>query len=305
MSAPVDTGRPLDQLDLIGVLRTFQAISAELGLDRLVVTLLTLLVQHAHAERGVLLLADGDELRVAAVAETRRGQVTVVPDPGRPLPEQVPSRIVEHVWATRRLVRGDPATLGALAAGDLYLRRHRPRAVLCIAIRREDRLMGVLYLEHRRNLGAFSPEYLDLLDVLCTQAAIALENATVHAQLLEVSRILDATFDRLPVGLILLGPDLRVRRASPLAVQVTGLPIRPGTPLVDLLDVLMPTDVGGNPFGREPGFSPVGTDTEPIVRDIPIISPSGRRRLLRISAIPLRDERCALVGVTLLVSDRP
>jgi len=162
--------------------------------------------------------------------------------------------------------------------------------------------MAVLYLEHRLLPASFTPEYLELLDVLCAQAAIALENATVHARLLEVNRILDATFDRLPVGLILLGPDLTVRRASPRAVEVTGLPIAPGTPLVELLDVLTPTDIGVDPYRQEPGFARVAAATEPIQRDIPIIAPNGERRLLRTSAIPLRDGHGVLVGVTLLVS---
>lgn len=300
---PAHPGRALDQLDLLSVVRAFQAISAELGLDRLVVTLLRLLVQHAHAERGALLLPDIGGLRIAAVAETDRGQVSVVPDPGAPLHEQVPIAVVDHVYRTRQTVRGEPGDLPVLATRDPYLRRHRPRALLCTAITRDDELIAVLYLEHRRSPASFTPDYLELLEVLCAQAAIALENAKVHAQLLEVNRILDATFDRLPAGLILLGPDLKVRRASPRALQVTGLPIRPGTPLVELFDVLTPMDAGATPYRQEPGFAAIGPHSEPIERDIPIIAPTGERRVLRTSAIPLRDERSVLVGVTLLVSE--
>jgi PAS domain-containing protein len=307
-AAPAHAGRALDQLDMLAIVRAFQAISAELGLDRLVVTLLELLVQHSHASRGALLLARPGEdagaggLRLAAVATLDRGQVTVVPEPAGPLGDHVPAALVDHVHAAREAVRGDTADLPASLTGDPYLRRHRPRTVLCTPIVRADQLMAVLYLEHRLLAASFTPEYLELLDVLCAQAAIALENATVHARLLEANRILDATFDRLPVGLILLGPDLTVRRASPRAVEVTGLPIAPGTPLVELLDVLTPTDAGADPYRYEPGSTRVATGTEPIQREIPIIAPNGERRLLRTSAIPLRDGNGVLVGVTLLVS---
>src|SRR5207249_2290814 len=139
-----------------------------------------------------------------------------------------------------------------------------PRALLCTPIRRGERLMAVLYLEHRHQPAWFGAEHLELLDVLCAQAAIALDNAVMHARLVEANQVLDAAFDRLPVGLILLGPDLTVRRASPRAVAVTGLPIHPGTPLVDLFDVLTPTDADGLPYRLDPGLARVREHTDPI-----------------------------------------
>ncbi|GEM_PF-5697014 len=301
-AAPAQSTRAVDELDLIAVIRTFQMISAELSLDRLVVTLLTLFVQSARAEYGALLVTGAaGGLRLAAVATPDRGQLSVVPDPAAPLAELVPVSIVKEVRRTRWPVRGALGELPAELAADPYLLRHQPRALLCAAVSRDDRLLAVLYLEHRRSPASFGLQYLQLLEVMCSQAAIALDNATVHARLLEANRILDAAFDQLPVALILLGPDLTVRRASPLAVEITGLPIRPGTPLVELFDVLTPTDASGLPWRVEPGFARVG-GAEPIHRDIAIISPNGQRRMLRTTAIPLRDEASVLVGVTLLVA---
>jgi hypothetical protein len=166
-------------------------------------------------------------------------------------------------------------------------------------------MVAVLYLEHRHLSGWFGPEHLDLLDVLGAQAAIALDNATMHASLVEANQILDATFDRLPIGLILLGPDLTVRRASPRAVEVTGLPIEPGTPLVDLFDVLTPTDADGLPYRLEPGFAATGDDVRPIYREISIVTPSGERHRIHTAAQPLRDSSSSLIGVTLWVSRLP
>jgi PAS domain-containing protein len=296
-SAPVRADHSLDQLDLLAVVRTFQAISAELGLDKLLVTLLSLLVRHARADHGALFLPDGRALRLAAVAHTEPGRVVVDPDPAGPAADHAAMTVVSRVHEGRRPVRGE------LPPGaDPYLVRHRPRSVLCQPILRGERLLGVLYLEHRAVTVPYAPEYLQLMEVLCAQAAIALDNATVHARLVEANRVLDATFDRLPLGLILLAPDLTVRRASPLAMQITGLPIEPGTPLVEYFDVLTPTDEIGHPYRFEPGFAPVGADAEPIHREIPIIAPDGERRRLRTSAIPLRDAQGVLVGVTLLVA---
>ncbi|MGC9669394.1 AAA family ATPase [Planosporangium sp. 12N6] len=299
-SRPAGTSRPFDQLDLLTVVRAFQSISSELHLDRLVRVLLELLVQHSPAERGYLLLAGPAGLELAAAAELDRQQILRSSVDG-PLGDRVPMRIVEHAGQHRRVLAGGSADLAAVAA-DPYLERVRPRSALCAPIVRRGDLLAVVYLEHRRLEAAFSTSYLELLDLLCTQAAIALENATVHARLVEANRILDATFDRMPVGLVLLGPDLTVRRASPQAVEIMGLPIAPGTPLVDFFDVLTPADLPGEPYRLEPGLAAVSTWTEPINREVVILNRSGERLRLSTSAIPLRDEAGTLVGVTFLVS---
>ncbi len=301
-AVPTRPHRTFDQLDLLAIVRAFQAIAGELSVDRLVVTLLTLLIEHAHAERGALLLPRGTGLRLAATAHAERGGITVVADPKRLSTEEIPETVVEHVLRRRLPLGGRPGELPRRLSGDRYLRERPPAALLCTPILRDGRLMAVLYLEHRHLSTWFGAEHLDLLDVLCAQAAIALDNADTHARLIEANQVLDAAFDRLPVGLILLGPDLTVRRASPRAVQVTGLPIHPGTPLVDLFDVLTPTDADGLPYRLEPGFAPVGEHSEPIHRDVLIILPDGARQRVRTSAIPLRGDGGELIGVTLLVS---
>ncbi|OLB80310.1 MAG: hypothetical protein AUI14_07210, partial [Actinobacteria bacterium 13_2_20CM_2_71_6] len=303
-AVPTRPHRAFDQLDLLGIVRAFQAIAGELSQDRLVVTLLSLLIEHTHAERGALLLPVPEDsgLRLAATARAERGGIVVVADPEGLATETVPDAVVEHVFRRRVPIGGRPDELPGRLSADRYLRHQAPAALLCTPILRDDRLMAVLYLEHRHLATWFGAEHLDLLDVLCAQAAIALDNASMHARLIEANQVLDATFDRLPVGLILLGPDLTVRRASPRAVQVTGLPIHPGTPLVDLFDVLTPTDADGLPYRLEPGFAPVGEDSAPIHRDVLIILPNGERQRVNTSAIPLRGEAGELIGVTLLVS---
>jgi PAS domain-containing protein len=301
-AVPSRPDRTFDQLDLLAMVRAFQAIAGELSPDRLVVTLLTLLVEHTHAERGALLLPSGLRLTVAATAQTARGRVSVTAEPD----ERLPWSVVEYVHRTRRPVGGAPDELPAELAEDPYLAEDPPRALLGTPILRDGRLMAVLYLEHRHLSGWFGAEHLDLLDVLGAQAAIALDNAHTHAELVQANQILDATFDRLPIGLILLGPDLTVRRASARAVEVTGLPIEPGTPLVDLFDVLTPTDSDGLPYRLEPGFARSGgADRRPIYREVWIVSPAGERLRVHTTAQPLRDNAGTLIGVTLWVSPLP
>jgi predicted ATPase len=62
-----------EQLDLLAVAKASQAISREILLPDLQRTLMRVVVEHAGARRGALLLAEGEVLEVRATAEVRGG----------------------------------------------------------------------------------------------------------------------------------------------------------------------------------------------------------------------------------------
>src|SRR5260370_8191840 len=82
-ASPIATiGAPVERLDVGTVLKAAQAVSGEIVLDKLIETLLRIAVEHAGAERGLLILFQGDEPQTAAEATTGRGQVEVtLPQP--------------------------------------------------------------------------------------------------------------------------------------------------------------------------------------------------------------------------------
>ena len=62
-------------------------------------------------------------------------------------------------------------------ASDPYLAGARPRSVLCLPIRREGRVVALLYLENELAPGVFTPDRLVALELIAAQVAISLENA--------------------------------------------------------------------------------------------------------------------------------
>ncbi|HSU64901.1 MAG TPA: hypothetical protein VLJ12_13660, partial [Burkholderiales bacterium] len=79
-TAPAPTGTiaaPLAHLDLATVLKVSQAVSGEIVLEKLIDTLLRTAIEQAGAERGLLILSRGDELSIAAEANTSGDTVTV------------------------------------------------------------------------------------------------------------------------------------------------------------------------------------------------------------------------------------
>ncbi len=73
------------------MLKASQAVSGEIVLGALIETLLRIAVEHAGAERGLLILFPGDEPQIAAEATTGRGQVEVTLRETAPSPAEFPN----------------------------------------------------------------------------------------------------------------------------------------------------------------------------------------------------------------------
>src|SRR5205823_5039278 len=87
--------------------------------------------------------------------------------------------VVQYVWRTRdSIVLSDAATEKRFA-DDEYIRRERPRSLLCLPILRQAEVVGLLYLENNALPGAFTPAHLTVLELVAAQAAISLENASL------------------------------------------------------------------------------------------------------------------------------
>ncbi|MCC6552383.1 MAG: AAA family ATPase [Polyangiaceae bacterium] len=169
-----------EQLDLLSVAKASQTISGEIVLDRLVRTLLAVVLEQGGAQRACLLLRQGGSFSIgaeAALAE-RGAEASIL----GPLPadfwRRVPSSLVHYVQRTgERVILSDAAADAGRFSGDEYLARRRPRSVLCMPILRQAEVVGLLYLENDLLAGAFTPDRLVALELLATQAAIALEKA--------------------------------------------------------------------------------------------------------------------------------
>jgi signal transduction histidine kinase len=69
-----------------------------------------------------------------------------------------------------------------LFATDSYMKIQQPKSLLCTPIQHQGKLVAILYLENRVTTDAFTRDCIELLNILCTQAAISLENARLYQQ---------------------------------------------------------------------------------------------------------------------------
>ncbi|HEY0789970.1 MAG TPA: AAA family ATPase [Chthoniobacterales bacterium] len=173
---------PSQRLDLGSVMKALQAVSGEIVLEKLIETLMVIAIEHAGAERGVMILPRRHEYRIEAEARTGRDRVEVHLQPRDMQRSEVPESLLRYVIRTQQSVILGDALVENLFSEDQYICRTGPRSVLCLPLVKQGKLMGVLYLENSLAPHVFTPARLAVLDLLASQAAISLENARLYAE---------------------------------------------------------------------------------------------------------------------------
>ncbi|HET6315596.1 MAG TPA: ATP-binding protein, partial [Chloroflexota bacterium] len=215
-------GAPIEHLELTTVLNVSQAVSGELVLDTLVETLLRTAIEHAGAERGLLIVPRGGDLSIQAEATTSGSAVRVhlceTPVSAAALPESV----VRYAARTHERVLLDDAAVQHPFATDAYLRAQPARSVLCVPLVKQGALVALLYLENTLAPHVFTPARLAVLQVLASEAAMALENSRLYRELQEreaqIRRLVDANI----IGITLWDRDGRIREASDAFLALVG-----------------------------------------------------------------------------------
>ncbi|WP_310418526.1 AAA family ATPase [Chamaesiphon sp. OTE_8_metabat_110] len=169
-------------LDLNTMLKASQAISEEIKLDRIITSLLEIVVANAGADKCILLLKTAADLNVVAKVELGQQPQLLAPISFRLSPELAIS-VIDRVQRSLEPILLSSADYATEYHGDLYLHQHQPKSVLCCPIVDRGRLIGVLYLENQLMLGAFTRDRLDILKVIVAQAAISIENARLYTEL--------------------------------------------------------------------------------------------------------------------------
>jgi GAF domain-containing protein len=140
-------------------------------------------IEHAGAERGLLILRRGVEQRIEAEATTS-GDTIIVRLLGAPVDEvAVPESIFHYVLRAQESVILDDASAQNQFSADIYIRRHHARSILCLHLINQAKLIGVLYLENNLAAHVFTPTRIAVLKLLASQAAISLENSRLYRDL--------------------------------------------------------------------------------------------------------------------------
>ncbi|WP_109483701.1 trifunctional serine/threonine-protein kinase/ATP-binding protein/sensor histidine kinase [Paraburkholderia sp. C35] len=227
-----DSGAPgasrLQELDVQAVLRISNALASNIVPARLVETLLRTALESAGADQGALVLLQRGVWRVPARAHVLGGAIVVSHEAAVFSSDTLPVSIVHAVARTQEKLVLDDVCDSPAYAQDGYVRRQRPRSVLCVPLMRYAMLVGVLYLENNLAANVFTSAKAALLEVVASQAAFALENARLYEELFEQNRQRAKAEDQLRNA---LGDLERASRLKAMGELVASIVHEVGQPL--------------------------------------------------------------------------
>jgi PAS domain S-box-containing protein len=204
------------------VLKAAQAVSGEIVLGELIKTLLRIAIEHAGAERGLLILFPGDEPQVAAQATTGRGQIEVTLRQTDVSSAELPESVLHTVIRTRQSVILDDASAHNPFPADQYIVRKHARSILCLPLVKQAGLIGALYLENNLASHVFTSSRISVLELLASQAAISLENARLYSDLQEREARIRRLIESNIIGIVIWNLQGRIIDANQAFLDMVG-----------------------------------------------------------------------------------
>ncbi|MBF8983220.1 PAS domain S-box protein [Lutibacter sp. B2] len=172
-------------IDMNAVLKTFQTISSEIELDKLVEKLLENAIEHLHAHKAFFIMESKGTLIIEG--EMSNHHLSVMQ--GIPLAscQNIAHSIINYVARTRENIILDDAFHEELFATDPYIVKNKSKSILCLPIIYGGNLKGIVYLENNLITSAFPRKHFDFFKLLASQTAISIENASMYKEIKELN----------------------------------------------------------------------------------------------------------------------
>ncbi|MDJ0674067.1 MAG: trifunctional serine/threonine-protein kinase/ATP-binding protein/sensor histidine kinase [Calothrix sp. MO_167.B42] len=174
-------------LDLTSAFKAVQAISKSIKLDELITNLTKIILENSGAEKSALILPQEDntwQVRVINLLNQGDKQVDEVQSHLMSEPidtcTHIPKQIINYVKNTWETVVINNCRTDISGLISEYMLKYKPKSVLCIPIINQGKLLAILYLENQITCRVFTPERLQVINVLSSQVTISLENAQLY-----------------------------------------------------------------------------------------------------------------------------
>lgn len=193
----------LNDFDFQTMLKATSAIASEIELDKLLQSLMQLLLQNTGAERVLLIQPDSNEnsleneikednnsiknWKIEAIAHIKNNTIQMNSYSNTNTPfisdNSFPPSVINFVGHSLKSVIMQNATLDPMFNRDPYITANKVKSVLAMPLLHRDKLVSILYLDNSNSIATFTKERLNICSIIATQAAISITNARLYQQL--------------------------------------------------------------------------------------------------------------------------
>jgi adenylate cyclase len=160
-----------------------RVLNSTLEFDKVLILVMDEVIDVVKAERGFLVLlnpaTNSLEFKIARDKQQRTIDLSEF---------QISRSTVDRVVRTREPVLTDDAQMDDALKGQESIMAFGIRSIMCVPLVVRDHCIGAVYVDSRINANMFSDKHRDLLLAFCHQAAIAIDNARLFADLSKALR---------------------------------------------------------------------------------------------------------------------
>ncbi len=163
-----------EKIQLANIIKTSQSISSILEIDSLLKVIIRETLKLTGAERGALIIWDKNlEIEYEIYQGVEQEEKI-----------KIPTDILNVIINTKKGV-----VLTKEISGKYDFKVENIKSMVCAPLITKDNLVGILYLDSQLLSNLFSYNDLELINVFTSQAAISIENARLHNEMIEKARI--------------------------------------------------------------------------------------------------------------------
>jgi predicted ATPase/signal transduction histidine kinase len=183
VNQPITTNSQVNALDFEAIIKSCQVLSSQIILGDLLQDLIKIVLEHAGAERAVLLCETDQQWSIALEGIIQQNTSCTLTQSSKPLAEALPESLLNYVIRTQECIVLSNALHEGRFGHDTYIKQYQCRSLLCMPLIHQGKIISLLYLENNLTNGAFTVDRLEVLKVLCSQAAISIEQAQLYNSL--------------------------------------------------------------------------------------------------------------------------
>ena len=168
-------------LDLDTILKANATLSQQVHLRGLIQTMLDLLIKNSGANKVTFLRKETNTWLVEADQENDVNFLTA------PIPLErytnIPQQAINYALRNKEVILRDNISQDTTFRKDAYIQQHQSKSVLILPIKKQAKLIALLYLENSLNTEVFHKKRVELVSAITTQLVISMENTLLYKNL--------------------------------------------------------------------------------------------------------------------------
>ncbi|MCP4141441.1 MAG: GAF domain-containing protein [Chloroflexi bacterium] len=285
--------------NMVALTNISQMVNSSLEVDEVLRIAMDTVVKMIDAERGFLMLRDGENAMTIRTA--RNWEQESINSKESSTSRTIINRVIESGQGILTTDAQEDPRFGAQES----IIAHNMRSILCVPLKVKNDLIGVIYADNRIRSGIFTEASRSVLTTFANQVAIAIENARLFtslrhtlAEVTELKNLMDDIFASIASGVITADIQDQITLCNKAAEAIIGQ----ATPEIvgQQLDAIIPSIAAD----ILPYLATMRQTNEPIT-DLEINHTIPERGVVnwRLNLSPLKDANQETQGVAIVLDD--